>query len=90
MGGVARLLFEGVADSARGATGTARAIHQLREDDRTRAVSSGAGKYEVALLDALFRQPLVNSNWVQQHLNVTSPTANKALEPGAVPESCAR
>ncbi len=58
--------FEGVADSARGATDTARAIHQLREDDRTRALSSGAGKYDVALLDALFRQPLVNRNWVQQ------------------------
>ncbi len=72
--------FEGVAESARGATDTATAIHQLREDDRTRALSSGAGKYDVALLDALFRQPLVNSNWVQQHLNVTSPTANKALE----------
>ena len=72
--------FEGVAESARGATDTATAIHQLREDDRTRTLSSGAGKYDVALHDTLFRQPLVNSNWVQQHLNVTSPTANKALE----------
>jgi Fic family protein len=72
--------FEGVAESARGATETATSIHQLREDDRTRTISSGAGKYDVALLDVLFRQPLVNSNWVQQHLDVTSPTANKALE----------
>ena len=72
--------FEGVAESARSATETATSIHQLHEDDRTRTISSGAGKYDVALLDVLFRQPLVNSNWVQQHLHVTSPTANKALE----------
>jgi Fic family protein len=55
-------------------------IHQLREDDRARTLASGGGKFDVALLDVLFRQPLVNSNWVQQHLDVTSPTANKALE----------
>jgi Fic family protein len=72
--------LEGVAEAARGATQTAMSIHQLREDDRTRTLSSGGGKYDVALLDVLFRQPLVNSNWVQQHLDVTSPTANKALE----------
>ena len=69
-----------MAESARGAAETATSIHQLREDDRTRTISSGAGKYDVALLDALFRQPLVNSNWVQQNLDVTSPTANKAVE----------
>ena len=72
--------FEGAAESARGAAETATSIHQLREDDRTRTISSGAGKHDVALLDALFRQPLVNSNWVQKNLDVTSPTANKALE----------
>jgi hypothetical protein len=71
--------LEGVAESARGATQTAMSIHRLRENDRTRTLSSGGGKYDVALLDVLFRQPLVNSNWVQQHLDVTSPTANKAL-----------
>jgi Fic family protein len=72
--------FEGVAESARGATETATSIHQLHEDERTRALSSGAGKYDVALVDVLFRRTLVNSSWVQQHLDVTSPTANKALE----------
>jgi Fic family protein len=34
----------------------------------------------VALVDRLYRQPLVNSTWVQKNLQVTSPTANKTLE----------
>ena len=72
--------LEGVAESARDATATATSVHQLRDDDRRRTISSGAGKYDVALLDVLYRQPLVNSNWIQQHLGITSPTANKALD----------
>ena len=75
--------LEGVAESARGATLTAAAIHRLRETDRSNLLLSGvgkAGKYDIALLDAMFRQPLVNSAWVQRELGVTSPTANKALE----------
>ncbi len=72
--------LEGVAESARGAADTAGAIHHLREFDRGTALSAGAGKYDVALLDAMFRQPLVNSAWVQHELDVTAPTANKSLE----------
>lgn len=37
-------------------------------------------RLDVTLLDAMFRQPLVNSAWVQRELGVTAPTANKALE----------
>ncbi len=75
--------LEGVAESAKGATQTAAAIHELRETDRSNLLVSGvgkAGKYDIALLDAMFSQPLVNSAWVQRELGVTSPTANKALE----------
>ena len=72
--------FDGVAESARGATETAAAIHKLREQDRTRALADGAGKNDIALLDALFRQPLINAAWVQTQLDVTSPTANKSID----------
>ena len=77
-----RFFLEGVAESALGATQTAAAIHQLRESDRSTVLSGPGkpGKYDVVLLDALFRQPLVNSAWVQRELGVTSPTANKALD----------
>jgi Fic family protein len=78
-----RFFLEGVSESAKGAAQTAHAIHQLRETDRSSVLLSGAGRagtYDVALLDAMFRQPLVNSAWVQRELSVTSPTANKALE----------
>ena len=72
--------LEGVAESARRAAHTAGEIHRLRESNRTSLVLAGAGRYDVALLDAMFRQPLVNSSWVQRELKVTAPTANKALE----------
>ena len=72
--------LEGVTEAALGAADTAGAIHRLRETDRASALSAGAAKYDIALLDAMFRQPLVNSTWVQHELDVTAPTANKALE----------
>lgn len=74
-----KFFLEGVAESARGAASTAGAIHLLREADRAAVVENGH-RQDVALLDALFRQPLTNSAWVQRELGVTAPTANKALE----------
>ena len=71
--------LQGVAEAASGAAHTAGKIHRLRESDRANALFAGAGKHDVALLDAMFRQPLVNSAWVQRELHVTAPTANKAL-----------
>ena len=72
--------LEGVADVAKEAADTAGAIHHLREVDRANALSAGASRSDAALLDAMFRQPLVNSAWVQHELDVTAPTANKTLE----------
>jgi Fic family protein len=75
-----RFFLEGIAESARTAALTANAIHRLRETDRAALLAAGAGRFDVALLDAMFRQPLVNSAWVQHVLDVTAPTANKSLE----------
>jgi Fic family protein len=74
-----KFFLEGVAESARGAASTAGAIHRLREIDRAAVLAAGH-RLDVALLDAMYRQPLVNSAWVQRELEVTAPTANKALE----------
>lgn len=74
-----KFFLEGVAESARGAASTAEAIHRLREIDRAAILAAGH-RLDVALLDAMYRQPLVNSAWIQHELEVTAPTANKALE----------
>jgi cell filamentation protein, protein adenylyltransferase len=71
--------LDGVSRSARSAAATAEAIHRLREADRARIVAAGGVGYDMALLDGLYRQPLVNSAWVEKQLGVTTTTANKVL-----------
>ena len=45
---------------------TAGAIHRLREADRARIVAVGGVGYDIAVLDQLFSQPLVNASWVER------------------------
>lgn len=70
--------LDGVATTAAEAAVTAQEVHRLRERDRQQ-LQSTAGQYELQLLDALYRQPVVNANWVQRHLGVAPATANKVL-----------
>jgi Fic family protein len=72
--------LDGVEESATSAAITAEAIHQLRETDRANIVATGGVGYDIAMLDQLFSQPLVNANWVERVLGVTTTTANKVLD----------
>lgn len=51
----------------------------MREQDRQRLVDAGGQKNELALLDRLYKQPIVDSGWVERELNVAKATANKLL-----------
>jgi Fic family protein len=72
--------LDGVRESATSAAVTAEAIHRLREADRAEIVAKGGVGYDFAVLDQLFSQPLVNANWVERVLGVTTTTANKVLD----------
>jgi Fic family protein len=72
--------LDGVQESATSAAVTAEAIHQLREADRAKIVAVGGVGYDIAVLDQLFSQPLVNASWVERVLGVTTTTANKVLD----------
>lgn len=69
----------GVSDAAAHAAATATRIHQIRERDRRRLLDAGGQKHELALLDRLYTQPIVNSAWVERELGVATATANKVL-----------
>lgn len=74
-----RFFLAGVSDSATNAAATATHIHQIREQDRQRLLDAGGQKHELALLDRLYRQPIVNSAWVERELDVAKATAHKLL-----------
>lgn len=71
--------LEGVRETAVDAAVTAQRIHSLREDRRRSLEAAGATINDLALLDKLFTQPLVNAKWVGDALRVTPPTANSIL-----------
>jgi Fic family protein len=73
--------LDGVAQVATEATGTATRILQLRERDRARIAAalrrrSGTA---LALLDELFKRPIVSGKAVQRFLRVSQPTASALL-----------
>lgn len=74
-----KFFLAGVSDSAANAATTAARVHQIRERDRQRLLDEGGQKNELALLDRLYRQPIVNSAWVGHELGVAKATANKLL-----------
>lgn len=76
-----RLAFflNGVSNSAANAAATATRIHQMREQDRQRLADAGGRNNELALLDRLYTQPIVDSGWVERELNVAKATANKLV-----------
>jgi len=69
----------GVADSAATAAATANRIQRIRERDRRRLLDAGGQKHELALLDRLYGQPIVNGVWVERELDVAKATAHKVL-----------
>ncbi len=75
-----RFFLTGVAQTAEEATGTARAILTLREQNRRIAQEHTGGVNGLRLLDILFERPLVNVNLVKDRLGVAFVTANKLVE----------
>lgn len=71
--------LRGISDSAVNAAATATRIHHIREQDRQRLLEAGGLKTDLALLDRLYRQPIVNSAWVEHEVGVTKVTANKLI-----------
>lgn len=74
-----RFFLQGVAETAEEATGTARAIVQLRDQHRELIQEHRLGLNELLLLDLLFQRPLVNTALVSAQLNITDVTAARLL-----------
>jgi Fic family protein len=75
-----RFFLAGVAQTAEEATGTARAILNIREEHRRVVQEHTGGVNGLRLLDLLFERPLVNVNLVKDRLGIAFVTANKLVE----------
>ena len=75
-----RFFLRGVAETAEEATKTALAIVALREEHRALVREHGLGANGWRLLDLLYTQPVVNVNFVKDHLGVVYVTANRLVE----------
>ncbi|HUT35807.1 MAG TPA: Fic family protein [Planctomycetota bacterium] len=75
-----RFFLAGVAEVADGATRTARAILDLREEHRQLVVAKARKASSAhALLDMLFRNPIVTPHTVQRGLGCAFDTANRLV-----------
>lgn len=73
--------LDGIAQVATEATDTATEIVRLRESDRAR-ISAALGRRAgrgLALLDELFKRPVIITRAVEQMLNVSQPTASSLV-----------
>ncbi len=71
--------LRGVAVSATEAALTAQKVHTMRETHRRALEVNGGTLNDLAILDRLFSQPLVNAAWVERSIGVSQPTANAIL-----------
>jgi len=71
--------LRGVAVSATEAALTAQKVHTMRETHRRALEVNGGTLNDLAILDQLFSQPLVNAAWVERSIGVSQPTANAIL-----------
>jgi cell filamentation protein, protein adenylyltransferase len=75
-----QFFVRGVAETAEEATLKARAIVQLREQQRALAQEHGVPTNGFRLLDLLYMRPLVDVNLVKDELHVSFATANKLVQ----------
>ncbi|HVB00031.1 MAG TPA: Fic family protein [Acidimicrobiales bacterium] len=68
--------LRGIEGTANEAAATAQKIHLMRESHRDALEVAGGTLKDIALLDKLFSQPLINAKWVSAAIDVTPPTAN--------------
>ncbi len=78
--GWVRFFLKGVAETADGATQTAREIVHLRETDRSTLHSRRAANKALDLLELLYRQPIVNVNFVKDSFAVSYNGARGLVE----------
>jgi Fic family protein len=71
--------LRGVAETAAEAARTAQKVHTMRETHRRALELNGGTLNDLAILDRLFSQPLVNAAWVERSIGVSQPTANAIL-----------
>ena len=74
-----RFFLEGVVETCRQATETARRLLRLFEEDRKRIEADRPTSSSIRLHRLLQRRALVSAPWAAQELAVSSPTANSAL-----------
>jgi Fic family protein len=71
--------LRGIGETAAEAAQTAQKVHAMRETHRRALEMSGGTLNDLAVLDRLFSQPLVNAAWVERSIGVSQPTANAVL-----------
>jgi Fic family protein len=75
-----KFFLRGVEEVSRDATETAQAILELRERHRALVIKSGLDMNGLALLDQLFRQPVVSVRQVAGHVGCTFTTASTLVD----------
>jgi Fic family protein len=71
--------LRGIGETAAEAAQTAQKVHAMRETHRRALEMIGGTLNDLAVLDRLFSQPLVNAAWVERSIGVSQPTANAIL-----------
>jgi len=71
--------LRGIGETAAEAAQTAQKVHAMRETHRRALEMNGGTLNDLAVLDRLFSQPLVNAAWVERSIVVSQPTANAIL-----------
>jgi Fic family protein len=71
--------LRGIGETAAEAAQTAQKVHAMRETHRRALEMNGGTLNDLAVLDRLFSQPLVNAAWVERSIGVSQPTANAIL-----------
>jgi Fic family protein len=71
--------LKGIGETAAEAAQTAQKVHTMRETHRRDLEINGGTLNDLAVLDRLFSQPLVNAAWVERSIGVSQPTANAIL-----------
>ncbi|MBL8849319.1 MAG: Fic family protein [Planctomycetaceae bacterium] len=78
--GWVKFFLTGVFEVSQGASQTARAILELREEHRAAIGSKTGSQRAHRLLDFLFRQPIVSVRTVEEQLNCSYMTARKLVD----------
>lgn len=74
-----RFFLQGVTDTAREATRTAKGLFELREEHRQMILDQNLGQNALTLLSELFRRPIVDVNRAADVMSTSFATANSVV-----------